>query len=367
MRPEGADMGYFRKTIEQMTGYTPGFQPKADNAVKLNTNENAWPCSPKVLQAVRELTAENLRKYPETVGDSFRSAAATVLSVNPDNIICTNGGDDLLTICFRAFCDADRPAAFAQPTYSLYPVLADLQGCEAIQIERDEKGALEELAKINAPMTIVCNPNAPTADFISVDALAALAGQLSGVLLIDEAYVDFAEDNAVRLIRDYDNVIILRSMSKGYSLAGIRFGFGIADTALIDGLMKVKDSYNVDVAALTAATAAITDQRHFRINIDKIKSQRTRLIQTLSSMGFEVVDSQANFILAASTRKPAKMVYEALAERNIFVRYFPLPGLEDKLRITVGTPSQNDALLKAIEKITDEGNNDDGTHSKNRA
>ncbi len=344
-------MGYFRKTIEQIVGYTPGFQPKTADAVKLNTNENPWPCSPKVLEAIGNLTTETLQKYPEATGDSFRKAAAPVLGVEPKNIICTNGGDDLLTICFRAFCDTDCPVAFAEPTYSLYPVLADLQGCEAIQIERDEKKSLDELAKIDAAMTIVCNPNAPMGDFISIDELATLAGQLSGVLLIDEAYVDFAEDNAVRLIKDFDNVIILRSMSKGYSLAGIRFGYGIADVQLIDGLMKVKDSYNVDTMAIAAATAAIGDQDYFNANVKKVIAERGRLTQALRAMGFEVGSSQTNFVLARSIKKEAKVVYEALVERNIFIRYFSLPGLEDKLRITIGTPEQNDKLLAALEEI----------------
>jgi histidinol-phosphate aminotransferase len=344
-------MGYFRKTIEQMAGYTSGFQPKTADAVKLNTNENPWPCSPEVPEAIGGLTAENLQKYPEAMGDSFRKAAAAVLGVEPKNIICTNGGDDLLTICFRAFCDADCPVAFAQPTYSLYPVLANLQGCEAIEIERDEKGSLDELANIAAAMTIVCNPNAPTGDFIPVNELAELAEALTGILLIDEAYVDFAQDNAVRLIKDFDNVIILRSMSKGYSLAGIRFGYGIADIELIDGLMKVKDSYNVDTMAIAAATAAIEDQTHLKGNVEKIKSERDRLTQQLRLMGFEAPDSQTNFILAQCCEKNAEDIYEKLKQQNIYIRYFALPGLGDKLRITIGTPEQNDKLLAALTEI----------------
>jgi histidinol-phosphate aminotransferase len=275
------------------------------------------------------------------------------LGVQPDNIICTNGGDDLLTICFRAFCDTDRPVAYAQPTYSLYPVLANLQGCESIEVERDSNGSLDELAKVDAPLTIVCNPNAPTCDFIPVAKLGELASKLSGVLLIDEAYVDFAEDNAIRLIKDFDNVVILRSMSKGYSLAGVRFGYGIADAGLIDGLMKIKDSYNVDVVAIVAATAAISNHSHLKNNVEKIITERSRVTQELRTMGFEVSDSQTNFVLARSTKRPAKSVYEELVEKNIFVRYFSLQGLKNKLRITIGTPQQNDKLLVAIKEIID--------------
>ena len=200
-------------------------------------------------------------------------------------------------------------------------------------------------------MTIVCNPNAPTCDFIPVDKLGELAGKLSGVLLIDEAYVDFAEDNAIRLIKDYDNVVILRSMSKGYSLAGIRFGFGIASPSLIDGLMKIKDSYNVDAVALAAATAAISDQAYLQGNVKKIVSERTRVIEQLKTMGFEVSDSQTNFILAQYSQGNAKEIHQKLTEQEIYIRYFELPGLGDKLRITIGTPEQNDKLLAAMKEI----------------
>ena len=344
-------MRYFRETIEQMAGYAPGFQPKQPDAVKLNTNENPWPASPKVFEAIGNLTAENLQQYPEATGDSFRNSAADVLGIQPENIICTNGGDDLLTICFRAFCDADRPVAYAQPTYSLYPVLAKIQGCEAIEIPRDANGSLNELARINGPLTVVCNPNAPTCEMLSIDSLARLAEKLTGVLLIDEAYVDFAEENAIRLIKDCENVIILRSMSKGYSLAGLRFGFGIAQKSLINGLMKIKDSYNADVVALSAATVAIGDQSHLKSNVEKIISERARLTQQLRSMSFDVGESQTNFILAQHGQKNAENIYEKLKQQSIYVRYFVLPGLGDKLRITIGTPQQNDKLLAALKEI----------------
>ena len=334
-----------------MAGYTPGFQPKSADVEKLNSNENPWPASPKVFEAITKLNPLDFQRYPEAAGDSFRTAAADVLDLGPENIICTNGGDDLLTICFRAFCDADRSVAYAQPTYSLYPVLAEIQGCEAIEIPRDADGSLGELARINAPLTVVCNPNAPTCDMLSIDSLARLAEKLTGVLLIDEAYVDFAEDNAIRLIKDFDNVIILRSMSKGYSLAGLRFGFGVAQKPLIDGLMKIKDSYNADVVALSAATVAISDRPHLKSNVKKIKSERDRLTQQLRSMGFEVGDSQTNFILAQYYEKNAEDIYEKLKHQKIYIRYFALPGLGDKLRITIGTPQQNDKLLTALKEI----------------
>lgn len=347
-------MGYFRKTIEDMAGYTPGFQPQSAAVIKLNSNENPFPASPKVFEAISTLSPLDFQRYPEAAGDHFRQAAAKVLGVGDENIICTNGGDDLLTICVRVCCDHTRPMAYAQPTYSLYPVLASIQGCQAIEVPRDASGSLNELAKINAPLTIVCNPNAPTCEMLAIDSLADLAKQLTGVLLIDEAYVDFAEDNAIRLVSEFDNVLILRSMSKGYSLAGLRFGFGIGSPRLIDGLMKAKDSYNADVVALAAATAAIQDQQHLKDNVAKIKSERSRLSEQLKRMGFEVAGSQTNFILATCTQAEAGAIHEALTRRNIYIRYFALPELENKLRITIGTPEQNDALLAALREIFDE-------------
>jgi len=257
-------MGYFRENIEKTVGYTPGFQPKAADVVKLNTNETPYPPSPKVMQALANMDPGRLRRYPQPFGDDFRQAAAEVLGICPENIMCTNGGDDMLTIAIRSFCDPLRPLAYPTPTYSLYSVLANIQNCPVAEVPFADNYQLpEKLTQIGAALTIVCNPNAPSATVLSKDKLAKLAGDLEGILLIDEAYVDFAEDNCISLINDFDNVIILRSMSKGYSLAGIRFGFAIACKSLIDGMMKVKDSFNADVVSIEAATQAIKDQPYF--------------------------------------------------------------------------------------------------------
>lgn len=343
-------MGYFRETIEKMEGYTPGFQPKNPDAVKLNTNENPYPPSPKVLEAIRGIRDFQVRRYPDPMGGAFRQAASEVFDLPEDHILCVNGGDELLNYAFRAFCDADRPAAWAEPTYSLYPVLARLQDCRAIQIDRN-MDSLEELARINAPLTIVCNPNAPTCDFTAVDKIAGLASRLEGVLLVDEAYVDFAQDNCLRLVRDFANVIVLRSMSKGYSLAGMRAGLGFAQPTLIEGLVKVKDSYNIDAVTITAAAAALRDQAYHKDCVAKIIAERSRMIGELRKMEIAVPDSTTNFVLAQSIQMPAEKLFKLLAERDIYVRYFKLPGLEDKLRITIGTPEQNDQLLGAIREI----------------
>ncbi|MCD4831258.1 MAG: histidinol-phosphate transaminase [Anaerohalosphaeraceae bacterium] len=347
-------MGYFRENIEKMTGYAPGFQPNEIDIIKLNTNENPYPPSPKVLESLAKINAKNLRKYPEIKGDTFRRTAAEVFGLKPENFICTNGGDDFLTICIRAFCDKNAALAYPVPTYSLYPILAQLQNCPTVKIPFDDEFNLPaKLASIGAALTIVCNPNAPSGTFVQVEEIAELAGEIKGVLLIDEAYVNFADSSCIGLIKDFDNVIILRSMSKGYSLAGIRFGFGIASENLIAGLMKVKDSYNVDAIAITAATAAIKDRDYFKANVEKIKAERSRLSAELAELGFFVYPSQANFVLAKNDAKNIKAIdiYQKLKEQNIYIRYWAEPGLKDKLRITVGTADENDRLITVLKKI----------------
>jgi histidinol-phosphate aminotransferase len=345
-------MGYFRDNIEKMKGYEPGFQPKSVEVIKLNTNENPYLPSPQAVEVLSRINVEQLRRYPDPLGTAFRKAAAEIHGVSPENIMCCNGGDELLTIAFRAFCDENRPVAYPVPTYSLYPVLANLQNCKAFEVPFDHEFNLPaELTRTGAALTIVCNPNAPSGSFVSGGEMASLADELSGVLLIDEAYVDFADENCAGLVKNFDNVIILRSMSKGYGLAGLRFGYAIAQADLISGLMKVKDSYNVDAVAIAVATATIKDQEYFRQTTGKVKKARDLLTEQLRALKFEVPRSYSNFVLAETKQCPAKEIYDRLVKRNIYVRYFDVPGLENKLRITVGTDEQNDKVILALKEI----------------
>jgi histidinol-phosphate aminotransferase len=349
-------MSYFRDNVARASGYTPGYQPKAAEVVKLNTNENPYPPSPRVMAALAGIRPEQLRRYPDPLGTAFREAAAGLHGVTPDNIMCCNGGDDLLSIAVRAFCDKRRPLAYPVPTYSLYPVLAQLEDCEAIEIPFDEAFNLPAaLTRTGAALTIVCNPNAPSGTCVPVGELASLAAELKGVLLIDEAYVDFAEFNCVSLTREFGNVIVLRSLSKGYSLAGLRFGYAIAHKDLIDGLIKVKDSYNVDAVAMSLATAAIRDQAYFRQNVEKIEKERQALTERLRALGFAVPDSGSNFVFARVTNGSAARIQEQLAQRNIFIRYWDAPGISDRLRISVGTTEENEQLIAALKEIMSGG------------
>ncbi|MBN1846081.1 MAG: histidinol-phosphate transaminase [Sedimentisphaerales bacterium] len=347
---------WFRDNVEALAAYTPGYQPADRSAIKINTNENPYPPSPKVFEALARLDGESLRRYPPVLWDEFRRAAAAVHGVEPEMIMAGNGGDELLAILVRCCCGPRRPLAYPVPTYSLYPVLAAIQDAGVREIPFGADYAIPEaLSETAAGLTILCNPNAPTASFVPVDRIAELAGRLDHVLLIDEAYVDFAEDNCLRLLAECPNVVILRSMSKGYSLAGMRFGYVIGAKRIIETMIKVKDSYNVNIAAQAAATAAIRDRDYFDRNVRRIIDERERLRIALGELGFGVGDSRTNFLLAAISRPPARKVYEKLTERNIYVRYFNQEGLADKLRISVGTSAQNDALREALEEIIRQG------------
>ena len=345
-------MSLFRENIEQMAGYVPGFQPDDGDVVKLNTNENPYPPSPKVLEAIRSVTEDSLRKYPKVYWDGFRQAAGEVLGVAPERIVCGNGGDEILTILVRCCCDRQRPLAYPINTYSLYPVLAQIQDCETIEMPFAQGGQLpEELFGNEAGLTVLCNPNAPTGTLVDADQVARLAESLPGVLLVDEAYVDFARWNCLELTERYENVAVLRSLSKGYSLAGLRFGFCVGSQKIVEAMCKVKDSYNVNAITQEAATAAIKDQDYFHKNVDKIITERKRLTEAVGKMGFAVAPSETNFILAQTQEDSAKRIYDELIARKIYVRYFNQDGLRNKLRITIGTPEQTDRLLSGLKEI----------------
>lgn len=342
---------FVRSTVRAMEGYAPGEQPDMGaRVVKLNTNENPFPPSEKVMHAIRQIQPELLRRYPSPCADGFRRAAGKALGVSPDSIIAGNGSDDLLTIATRTFIPPGGTLAFPDPTYSLYPVLAQLQDAKTFTVpwEKDWSLPVDALASSDADAIYLANPNAPSGTFVEPARVAELADAFDGLLLVDEAYVDFAEANCLSLVEQFQNVIVLRTLSKAYSLAGLRFGFGVAKPEIITQMMKVKDSYNCDALSVTAATAAIEDQEYARRAWEHIKSERGRLTESLRQLGWHVAPSQANFVLATAPDGDGKGAYLGLKSQGILVRYFDLPGLKDKLRITVGTVQENNALLAGI-------------------
>jgi histidinol-phosphate aminotransferase len=345
---------FVRQTVRAMDGYTPGEQPGASaRVVKLNTNENPFPPSPKVIQAIRDIEGESLRRYPNPNADLFRAAAAKLHSVTPDMILAGNGSDDILTIATRTFIPPGGTIAYPDPTYSLYPVLSQLQDAKHLGVPWGDHYSLpiEALLATKANAIYLANPNAPTGTMIPVAKVAQLAAAFEGLVLVDEAYADFADWNCLELVETYPNVVISRSLSKAYSLAGLRFGYAVAQPQVIYELMKVKDSYNTDAISVMAATAAIEDQAYAKWTWDNVRSERKKLVAELTQMGWTVLPSQANFLLATAPDGRGREAYLGLKHQGILVRYFDKPGLSDKIRITVGQSHENNALLAGIRAL----------------
>lgn len=349
--------GYFRSNVDEMTGYVPGEQPRAGaKVVKLNTNENPYPPSPKVLEAIARSGGETLRLYPDPTARALREAAARAYGFEPECIVAGNGSDELLAMLVRAFASEGEKVAYPVPTYSLYHTLVRAQGAEALEVPWADGYAIPGgLAEADARLVILCRPNAPTGTMVPVDAVRELARSLECVLCVDEAYVDFADsedDNCLPLVHEFENVVILRTLSKSFSLAGARVGLAFARGALARGLNKVRDSYNLSRMALAAGEAALGDMDWMRGNARRIRATRARLVERLAEFGFRCLPSQANFVLASVGYPRAKEFYEELKARGILVRYFEQDAVRDGVRITIGTDAEVDALISALEELT---------------
>lgn len=318
--------------------------------VKLNTNENPYPASPRVMEAIRAVSPHEVQRYPEPMANTFRAAASRVLGVGEDFILAGNGSDDILTIATRTFLAPGDTLAFPEPTYSLYPVLARLQDARIASVPWAADWALpvDALLATDPHAIYLANPNAPSGTAVPVSAVEALAHGFDGLLLVDEAYVDFADAHCLELALRLPNVVISRTLSKSYALAGLRFGFAIAHPDIVHEMPKVKDSYNCDAVSVAAAAAAIADQEYARETWTKIRAERGRLTSELQALGWSVLPSHANFVLATVPGGRAARVHTTLKARGVVVRYFDVPGLDDKLRITVGRPEDTDALLAAL-------------------
>ncbi len=344
---------FVRPSIQAMAGYTPGEQPREDGVIKLNTNENPYPPSPRVRAALEDiLRTDRLRKYPDPSGTAFRQTAGRVLDVDPDGILIGNGSDDILTIVTRAFVPEGGQVVSPTPSYLLYQTLAEIQGGRFQTVPYTPDWRLPRPWPMpDAALTLVANPNSPTGTAVSTAELETLAGELRGPLVIDEAYVDFADANALALARRLPNVLVTRTLSKSYSLAGLRFGFGVAAPELVRELVKVKDSYNCDMLSLAGAVAALEDQEHLKQTRARILATRHRLTEALGGLGFDVLPSQANFVWARRTDRAVKPIFEELKHRRILVRYMNYPGHGDGLRISVGSDTEIDRLLEELRTI----------------
>ena len=346
---------FLSKTAREIAPYTAGEQPADRQYVKLNTNENPYPPSPEALKAYRDYDFSSLKLYPPLEMRALREAIAAAEGVGAENVFCGNGSDEILALCFPAFFDADGDgAAFADVTYSFYPVFAEFFKIpkKILPLEEDFSLDLKKLTKTPAQGVIVANPNAPTGIGIPLGEIEAFVRENSGrVVILDEAYMPFFDQSAVPLTKKYDNLVVVKTFSKGYSLAGMRCGYAVADPALISGLERCRDcfnSYPVDRVCQAVCAAAIGDKAYYdRVNALVI-SERERLSRELASLGFTVLPSKANFVFAKHAALSGREVYEALRARGVLVRHFQKPRISEYCRITVGSREENDALLRAL-------------------
>ncbi len=340
-----------RDHVAQSSGYTPGEQPRAgDRIIKLNTNENPYPPSPRVAEALADFPVESLRRYPSPMADQFREVAAQLYGLSPAQVLAGNGSDDILNIVLRAYLDPGDVLAYPDPSYSLYPVLAQIHGVRLAPVPWVANWALpiNALASSGARVLFVTNPNAPSGTLVPTNTLRDLAKAFAGLVLIDEAYVEFADESGLALLADCPNVVLSRTLSKSYSLAGLRFGYAMGAAQVIAELAKVKDSYNCDAISIAAAVAALQDQPYARSCWAKVKTERSRMTAELVGRGFDVIPSQTNFLFARPSSGDGAQLYAHLKQRGILVRHFDKPGLADRVRITVGTHEENTELLAAL-------------------
>ena len=361
-----------RPLVHQLHAYVPGEQPKIKGLIKLNTNENPYPPSPKVLAATKAAVDGRLRLYPNPAAQALREKLAKLHRCAPENLIIGNGSDELLALATRTFVEpADAVVRtprseqsrstiqYFTPSYSLYPVAAAIHGARtnAVRLTKDfALPTLDVLRKskawdFNAALTLVTTPNAPSGRAFTTDELDALCCAHRGVVVLDEAYVDFAEENALALALKHPHVLIARTFSKAYSLCFQRVGYFVGHQELIAALDKVRDSYNVNGLGQIAALATLDDLPYYRENFRRIKATRARLTESLGQLGFNVLPSQTNFILARPPKFAAKEWLEKLRARKILVRWFSYPEVKDYIRITIGTDAEADALLRAAKKI----------------
>lgn len=348
-----------RKNVQRMQAYVPGEQPPPGaRVIKLNTNENPYPPSPRVREAIeRELEGDGqrLRLYSDPVALELRRAASEVTGVPAPRILAGNGSDELLALILRAVVEPGESVAYPYPTYVLYETLAAAAGATVQAIDYPPDFSLPEgLFGIRAKVVFVASPNSPSGTSTSVHVLRKLAESIpESLLVVDEAYADFADTNALELVGNVPNVVVLRTFSKSYALAGMRIGLLFGDAGIVSGIGKIKDSYNLDRLAIAAGAAAMRDAAWMRAHVERIRGTRSRLVSGLESLGFAVLPSSANFVFArAGSADRARAAYAFLKSRGILVRYFERPLLDDGLRITVGTDDEISALLDALAELT---------------
>ena len=341
------------KSVQRLTPYVPGEQPKESSVVKLNTNENPYLPSPKCADVLKGFDLHRLRRYPDPIFAALRARIAAIWKTVPERVFVGNGSDEILTLAAKAFVDDGETIGSLDPSYSLYKTLAAIRNVPFVPTPLDADYTWNGKIKGRPALFLLTNPNAPTGVLTPSEAIAAAARRFKGVLLVDEAYADFAKSNCVPLATATDNkcVIVMRTLSKSFSLAGLRLGYCIGPEDLIEALYKVKDSYNVDAVAQTVALAALNDLPWMRANVAKVRKTRARVAKTLAKRGWDILPSDSNFLFARPAHRPAAEIFAALRARHIYVRYFPGPRTGDRLRITFGTDAEMDTFLSAVDPL----------------
>lgn len=342
-----------RPCIQELQGYTPGKQLSGGGYTKLNTNENPYPPSPRVVEALQSVPGADLRLYSDPVATPLRSTAARVYGCEVEQVIAGNGSDDILTMIFRTFVDPGDVVATAAPSYSLYSTLSAMQAAQFVEVPMGPGYTLPtDLDACGAKLLLIVNPNSPTGVLFPQQALRSLLDQTQSIVVLDEAYAEFAGESAIDLLADYPHLIVTRTFSKSYALAGLRLGLGFAHAEVIQQLMKVKDSYNLDRLTIVAGCAALEDRAWLEKTTAKIVRTRTRMLAELEAMGLHVPPSRSNFVFPRIPDGRAKAIFEALEKRRILVRYFASsPMIADSLRVTVGTDEEADAFLEALKEL----------------
>lgn len=345
---------YVSRRVRQLKAYTTGEQPVAEDLLKLNTNENPYPPSPAVLRVLREASAASLRLYPDPVCAELRAAIAALHGCSPAQVFVANGSDEILALCTRAFVEDDGTVGYFNPSYSLYPVLAAIRGVDVRPVELDESFGWRMEPGYSASLFFLTTPNAPTGIQYPRAEVEAFCRVCEGVVVLDEAYVDFADEDFASLALKRRNVLVARSFSKSYALAGIRLGYALGDAELIGALMKVKDSYNVSRLTQEMGLAAVLDRPYMLEQARRVRATRERVADALARRGCRVVPSATNFLWVQPRDGNAAAVFDGLRRRAIFVRYFPGPRTGTYLRISIGTDEQMERFLAAWDAVVTE-------------
>ena len=345
-----------RKSVESLTGYVPGEQLSGKGVIKLNTNENPYPPCPGIRRIFLDMDARRLRLYPDPACAKLRDKIAAVHKSRVARVFVGNGSDEVLALCTRAFVENDGNIGYFDPSYSLYPVLADIRdvGKRRVELGADFEWPLNFPENRQAPdgygcpLFFVTSPNSPTGMLYPKAKLRDFCGRFSGVVVIDEAYADFARETSLEIAMELDNVLIVRTLSKGYSLAGLRIGYALGSDRLIEALFKIKDSYNVDCVSQEVGVAALSDIEYMRRNVAKIKATRGRLNRALADIGYTVYPSEANFLWVKPRGISAGELFASLRRQGILIRHFPGARTGDFVRISVGTDREIDMLIDAV-------------------